>query len=149
MTTEHQTTQQEMAYEQLLEERWEMLSEAARTLLLEAHSASYRKNMAHNISYQPEEYEEAMQKMHLASAEFTGRDFEMLAELVRGAMAAAASLDQYDYETLAGYRVYRVNLHWYYRMLFGMVDEILQEIKIAELQEIVASEPVDDSDPPF
>jgi hypothetical protein len=85
-----------------------------------------------------------MEKMRRAAADLTGRDCEILAELVRAAKTAAASINADDYETLAGYRVYRGNLHRYYGMVSGMVEDILQEKKDAEYwQEVAGLEPGD------
>ena len=59
MTTEHQTTPEEEAYQRLLDEVWETLSEPAQTVIEEAQSAAYATNMVHSYCFQPEEYEEA------------------------------------------------------------------------------------------
>ena len=134
MMSEHQTTREEEAYWRLLDDNWEMLSEAGRTIIRKAEYAAYTDNMVHNYCFQPEEYEEAIERMRLAADNLKGRDAELLAELVRAAMVAASSFDQYDYETLVGYKVCRYDLHWYYRMVFSMVDEILQAKKVAEFQ---------------
>lgn len=150
MTTEHLATQEEKAYEQLLDEIWEMLSEPARTVIGEAHSAAYAANMVRSYCFQPEEYDEAMEKMHSAGAEITDREYKLLAKLWRSALSAAASIDSEDFETLAGYGVYSGNLHWYYRMLSGMIEETLREKKEAVLQKKMAEqEPEDISDIPF
>jgi hypothetical protein len=124
MTTEYQTMQEE-AYGRLLEEKQEMLSEPARTVLAEAEWAAYKECMVRSYCLQPQEYEEAMEKMRLAAAELTGHDCELLAELVHAAKAAAASIDPND-ETLVGHKVHRGHVYWYYRMVSGMVEEILQ-----------------------
>ncbi len=149
MATEHQTTQEEKAYGRLLNK--ETLSKAARTVLLEAELAASAAHMVHSYCFQwPTEYEEAMDKIRFAAAELTDSDRRLLAKVWRAALAAAASIDADDYETLTGYRVYRGDLHRYYRMLSRMVEEILQEKRLAELrQEILESEPLDDSDIPF
>ena len=70
------------------------------------------------------------------------------------ALAAATSIDADDYETLAGHKVYSGNLHWFYRMQSGMVEETLSEktrVKMeAERQKALAErEPEDLSDIPF
>ena len=149
MTIEHQATPEEEAYGRLLDEIWGMLSEPARAVLREAHSAAYAANMVHSYSFGPEEYEEAMQKMRYAAAELTDRELELLAKLWRAALAAAASIDPDD-ETVVGHKVDRGNLHRYYRMFSGMVEEILQEKKIAELhKEMAEREPADVWDIPF
>jgi alkylhydroperoxidase family enzyme len=134
MTPEHRATPEEKAYGRVLDETWEMSSEAARTIIGEAQSAAYAANMVRSYCFQPEEYDEAMEKMRLAAAKLSDRERELLAKLWRAALAAAASIDSEDFETLAGYRVYSGDLHWYYRMLSGMVEKILEEKRLAELQ---------------
>jgi hypothetical protein len=148
MTTEHQTTREEEAYWRLLEEM--ELSKAARTVLEEAQSAAYRANMVRSYCFQPEEYEEAMEKMRLAATKLSDRECERLAKLWRAALAAAASIDADDFETPAGRRVYSGDLHYYYRMVSGMVEQILQEKRYAGYRkEIAEREPVDLPDAPF
>jgi hypothetical protein len=150
MTPEHQATPEEEAYGNLLRKTWEKLSEPARAVIEEAQLAAYGAHMVHNYCFQPEEYEEAMEKMRVAAAELSGHECELLAKLWRAALAAAASIDSEDFETLAGYRVYSGDLHWYYRMLSGIVEKILEEKRLAELQkEHAEREPEDISDIPF
>ena len=150
MTTEHQTTPEEEAYRRLLDEIRKMLSEPARAVIEEAQSAAYAANMVHSYCFQPEEYEQTMEKMRLTTAELSNRECELLAKLWRAALAAAASIDSEDFETLAGYRVYSGDLHWYYRMFSGMVEKILEEKRLAELRkEIVEQEPENIWDIPF
>jgi hypothetical protein len=127
-----------------------MLSEPARTLLREAHRASDALYMVHSYCGWPEDYEEAMEKMRLAAVGLTDGEHKLLATFWRAALAAAASIDSEDFETLAGYGVYSGNLHRYYRMLSGMVEKILEEKRLAELQkEHAQREPEDISDIPF
>jgi hypothetical protein len=151
MTTVHQTTQQEKAYIQFRDEYWEGLSEPARTLISEAQSAAYAAHMVRNYCFQwPEQHDEAVEKMRLAAARLTEREHELLAKLWRIALAAAASIDSGDYETLVGDRVYRGDLHRYYKMFSGMVEGTLQEKKLAELQKKSAElETEDPEDVPF
>jgi hypothetical protein len=125
MTTEYQLTREEEAYERLLDEKGEMLSEPARTVLGEATRAAYKECMVRSYCFQPQEYEEAMEKMRLAATEFTSQDRELLAELVHAAKAAYASIDPKD-RTPIGHKVNRGDVHWYYRMVSAMVEEILQ-----------------------
>jgi alkylhydroperoxidase family enzyme len=133
-----------------LDETWGMISEAARTVIREAQSAAYAANMVRSYCFQPEEYDEAMEKMRLAAAKLSDRECELLGKVWRAALAAAASIDSEDFETLAGHRVYSGNLHRYYRMLSGMVEKILEEKRLAEIQkEHAESEPEDISDIPF
>ena len=126
MTTEHQTTPEEEAYERLVEENWESLSEMARTVLREAESAAYAAYMVRSYCFQPEEYDEAMEKMRLAAAALNARECELLARIWRAALAAAASIDADDLETIAGYGVYSANLHRYYGLVSAMVEQIQQ-----------------------
>lgn len=139
MTTErqgkHQGTQEERAYGRLLDEVWEVLSEPARTVLREAQSAAYATNLMTNYSFQPEEFDEAMEKMHVAAAELTDREHKLLARLWRAALGAAASVDPEDFEPLAGYRVYRGGLHHYYRMTSAMIEKTLEERGLAGYRE--------------
>jgi hypothetical protein len=150
MTTEHQPTPEEEAYGQLLDETWELFSGAARTVIREAQSAAYAANMVRSYCFQPEENDEAMEKLRLSAAKLTDRECKQLAELWRAALAAAASIDSEDFEALAGYRVYSGNLHRYYRMVSSMVEKTLQEKKLAELQKEHAEWQTEDiSDIPF
>jgi DNA-binding transcriptional regulator PaaX len=150
MTTEHQTTREEEAYRRLLKEKKDMLSEAARTIHSEAQSVAYALCMVHNYSFQFEEYEEAIEEMRLAAAKITDSEHQLLAKIWRGALAAAASVDADDYETLAGYKVHSGDLHHYYRMVSSMIEETLQAKKDDEVRrEIADQEPVDDSELPF
>jgi hypothetical protein len=125
LTTEHQTTREEKAYKRKIEENEDMLSEAVRTILSEAEMEAYKFNLCRNYAYQPEEYDEAMEKMRLAAVELTDDECRLLSQLWHAALAAAASIDADDFESLAGYRVYSGNLHRYYRMVSGMIDKIL------------------------
>jgi len=125
MTTEHQRTPEEKAYSRFLEEKVDMLSGAARTVLNEADLASYTDNLVHNVSFDPVEYEEAMEKMRLAATEITNRDLELLWRLWRLALAAAASIDPRD-RTPAGVRYDAGDLHYFYSVLSGMVREVVK-----------------------
>jgi hypothetical protein len=150
MTTEHQKTREEEAYGRLLEEEEDMLSEAVRTILSEAQSAAYAACMAHNYCFQPEEYDEAIEKMSLAAAKLTHSEHQLLAKIWRAALAAAASVDADDYESLVGHKVYSGDLHYYYRMVSRMVERTLQAKKDDERRrELAKQEPVDHSVLPF
>jgi hypothetical protein len=121
-----------------------LLSEAARSVLDVAHSAAHADYLVHNYCFQPEEYDEAMDRMRLAAVELTDRDRKLLARLWRSALAATASLDPDDHETLVGYRVHLGSLHWYYRMASGMVERVLREKEMEESRMADAErEPVD------
>ena len=150
MTTEHQTTREEKVYGRLLEEVEDMLSEAVRTILSEAQAAAYAECMVHNYCFQPEEYDEAIEKMSLAAAKLTDSEHLLLAKIWRTALAAAASVDADDNESLAGYRVYSGDLHYYYRMVSSMVERTLQAKKHDEFRkELAEPESVDDWEVPF
>jgi len=151
MTTEHQTTREEKAYWQLLEEKEPVLSEAARTILSEAQSAAYKAYMVRSYCFQWDfEYDWAMEKMGLAAAKLTDSEHQLLAIIWRGALAAAASVDADDFESLAGYRVCSGHLHRYYRMVSSMVERTLQAKKRDELRKERAEQgSVDDSESPF
>jgi hypothetical protein len=127
-----------------------MLSGAVRTILSEAHSAAHAECMVHNYCFQPEEYDEAIEKMRLAAAKLTDSEHQLLAKIWRAALAAAASIDADDYESLAGYRVYSGDLHYYYRMASSMVERTLQTKKHDELRKELAEQgSVDDWEVPF
>jgi hypothetical protein len=151
MTTVHQATQQEKAYDQFGAEIWEGLSEPARTLIIEAQSAAYAAHMVRNYCFQWDiEYDEAAEKMRLAAARLTEREHKLLTKLWRLALAAAASIDPDDYKTLAGHRAYRGDLHSYYRMFSSMVEGTLWEKIIAEDRKKIAElEPEHHEDVPF
>jgi hypothetical protein len=125
VTTKHQSTHEEGAYGQLLEDVWEKLSGPAQDILDRAQYTAYADNLAYNYAFHPEEYEEAMAKMRLAK--LTDQDRKLLAEVWISALAAAESLDPDDYETPVGYRTFRGDLHWYYRVVSDMVRDILSE----------------------
>jgi hypothetical protein len=155
MTAKHQMTPEERAYHQLLREQSDSLSQAAHRLLAEADEAANRCCMADWISYQDMEYEEAMEKMRLAATELTDHDCEQLTQLWRYALAAAASVDPHDYETVVAWRAYRADLHSFYRMMSGMVEETVEDVvlekRYAENHEekCAEQEPIDDEDFPF
>ena len=150
MTPEHQTTREEEAHERLLNEIGERLSASAHIVIEEAQSAAYAANLVRSYCFQPEECEEVITRMREAVGEMTDLEHQLLAKFWRSALAAAASIDSEDFETLAGYRVYSGDLHWYYRMCSGMVEEVLQGRKETERQEQVAERDLEDlSDIPF
>ena len=143
MFTEHRETPEEEAFWRLFEETGGVLSEAAFTLLETARGAAYRANMVHNVSFQPQGYEEAEQKMRAAAAGLTQRDRELLGRLWRAALAAASSLDPDDHETMVKPRVYVGDLHCFYREASSMVEDVLEEKEAEEYEkEIAEREPV-------
>jgi hypothetical protein len=134
MTTEDQRTREEKAYGRVLKNGEDKLSEAGRTILSEAHCAAYDANLVHSYSYEPEDCEEAMGKMRLAAADLAYQEQRVLAKVWRAASAAAASIDADDFETLVGYRTYSGNIHHCYRMVSGMIEDILREKENADLR---------------
>src|SRR3712207_743086 len=87
----HENTLEEKAYESLLDEKLEKLSEAARSIIGRAHTEAYASWMIPNVIYYPEEYNEAVERMRLAATRITQRDREILAEIVRAGYLAASS----------------------------------------------------------
>jgi hypothetical protein len=114
----------------------EVLSEAARTLLDEANLLSYKETLTAGYGVCQEEYEEAMHKISLEATRLTARDRDHLAKIVRACKAAASSIDPDD-QTPAGYRACRVDVHWYYEMLFEKVDEALEVAWWAIVNEMI------------
>ena len=109
--------------------------------------AAYAEFMVYSYCFQPQEFEEAMERMVLAVAETTEGDRELLKEFVRRALTASASVDRFDTDTIVGHRVYRYDLHYYYGMVAHMVTETLHEWRRRE--RLAELEPTDDSDIPF
>jgi hypothetical protein len=120
-------TPEEEALGELLALNKKVLSEAARTILSEADITSYKWNLASSYSFQPEEFDEALQKMSLEATRLTDSDREHLAKLVRAGKAAASSICT---SQVIGYRdkVWRRHIRWYHQMLCEMVDEVLQDV---------------------
>jgi hypothetical protein len=119
-------TPEEEVYEQLLDENWPMLSEGAQTVFSEAKRLAYVGNLVQGFCVHPEEEEEAMDNMRLAAVEFPEDDYELLGKLWRAALGAAASIDPND-RTVIGFKVEMGDIHWYYRMISDMVEQILKE----------------------
>ncbi len=128
MANDYRRTPEEEAFADLMEESRHRLSEAARTILGEAGSAAYVENLVHSYAYQPQEFEEAMEKMRIAAATLTDYDQQLLTEIARAGRAAASSIDPDD-ETPAGHKVCRGDVHWYYKMASSMVEEALQDVR--------------------
>jgi hypothetical protein len=148
MTTEHKQTREEEACERLAEVMWEELSEAACTVLDEAHLAAYKMDLMRNYCYQPEEYDEAVEKMRAAAVKLTDRDCELLRAYVRATIAAFASIDRYDDETLVGRKVYRSHLSRYYQTIWEMIDNVL-EWSFPFRREAAKRDPIDPLDLSF
>ena len=78
-----------------------------------------------------------MGKMCLATMELTDREHELLVRLWCAAKAAHHSLIRpRRFRDSTGYKVYRADLHSYYRVLSSMVEETLQEKRRAEQRSI-------------
>ncbi len=148
MKNAYRKTPEEKAYGRLLDDSEEVLSESARTVLEKAHATAYAGNLVRNYCLQPEEYDEAMAEMRRAAAELTDRECKLLARIWRTALAAAASIDPDDH-THIGYGVYLVDLHHYYRVASGMVEDTLLEKWVEECRKAAEREPEDFDDLPF
>src|SRR5215207_8704253 len=126
VTYDYEYTPKEEAYEGLLNEVWETLSEAARSIVRRADTEAFTKCMLHNLEYTDEQFSEAMDSMHLAANRITQQDREILTEIMRVGFLAASSIDPDD-GTPAGYDMYRGGCHFYYNMSANMIGHILQE----------------------
>jgi hypothetical protein len=78
--------------------------------------------------------------MRLAAAELTEDDCEGLTNIWDSALAAAASIDPYDYETPVTYDACCAHLHRYYMMVSSKVEEVEQEKRYAEVRKKDLSE---------
>ena len=125
MTTEHQRTPEEEAFDRLLDEKWTLLSEHARELIGLAQHEAYKYNLIRSYAYQPFEYFMGMEDMVRLACELGDQDREFSAEVGRAATAAAAALNPED-EGPAGHRVCIGDVHRYYDMVSGMIEEALK-----------------------
>lgn len=125
MTTEHQLTPEEEAFDRLLDEKWMLLSEYARELIGLALHEAYKDNLIRTYCYQPLEYYMGMEDMVRLAGELGDQDREFIAEVERAATAAAAALDPED-ERPAGHRVCIGDVHRYYDMVSAMIVEALK-----------------------
>jgi len=151
LTTKHQKTLQERTFDQLADQEWESLSEAARTVIEQALEIASKWYLIHNISYMSEWYEDDMKAMRRTVAGLTEHDCKGLTHIWRSALATAASIDPYDYETHLGYGVYPADLYGYYKEFSRMVEDIEWEKRYAEVRkkELAEQEPIDVEDAPF
>ena len=152
MTTKHQKTPQERTFYHLVEEGWESLSEAAQDVVGQALLLAYHEHLIDSRIYVPQENkDEHMKTMRRAASELTEHDCEGLTKIWRSALAAAASVDPYDYETLIGWREYPADLYGFYRMVSSKVEEIEWEKRYAEFQKemLAEHEPIDVEDVTF
>jgi hypothetical protein len=149
MKNEYPETPEEKAYWRLLDESEEVLSESARTVLDTARATAYKAYMVRSYCFQWHiEYDEAMAEMRRAAAELTDRESGLLWKLWRAALASAASIDPDD-ETPAGHRVYRGDVHHYYRMVSDMVERTLLGKRWEEDRRAAEREPRDFDELPF
>jgi hypothetical protein len=150
MAIEYRKTPEERTFDQLVEDEWESLSEAARTVLWKAGRAAYKTYLEHSPSYMPDKYEDDMKTMRLAAAELTDSDCESLTNIWDSALAAAASIDPYDYETPVTCDACCAHLHRYYRMVSSKLEEVEREKRYAEVRKKETSEqgPAVIEDPP-
>jgi hypothetical protein len=124
--TKYVETTEEKAFDALLDEKRDEISEAARGLVELAAGCSYDHNLCRNYAFQPEEFYVAEHNMlHLAYA-LTEHDREALADVAQAAKAASDSLDRSDSETSAGFRICIADLHYYYAMTSGMIEDALK-----------------------
>ena len=151
MTIEYRKTSEENTFDQLVDEEWESLSEAARTVVGQAMGIARKWYLIDSISYIPEWQEDDMRAMRRTAAELIEHDCEGLTKIWRSALAAAASVDARDYETVVGYRVYPADLYGYYKMFSRLVEDVEWETRWAEFRkkELAEQEPTDTDDLPF
>ena len=117
MTTEHQLTPAEEAFDRLLDEKWPLLSEEARELIGLAQHEAYKFNLVSSYAYHPIEYYMGMEDMLRLAGELGDQDREFVAEVGRAAAAAAWALDAEDE---------RPAVHGYYDMVSGMITKALE-----------------------
>ena len=125
MSTEYRKTREEEAFERLLDEKRDLLSEDALELLGTAQYEAYKYNLVRTYSYQPFEYFMGMENMVRLSGELSYQEREIIVAVGRAAAAAAAAIDPED-ERLAGYREYGGDVHDYYEMVSGMIEKALE-----------------------
>jgi hypothetical protein len=125
MTTEHQRTPEQEAFDRLLDEKWSLLSEYARELIGLAQDEAYKYNLIKSYAYQPFEYFMGMEDMVRLAGELGDQEREMIAAVGRAATAAAAAIDPED-ERPAGHRVCGGDVHYYYEMVSGMIEKALE-----------------------
>jgi hypothetical protein len=123
MTTGHHKTREEEAFRQLLEENFNRLSEAARTVVTEAELVAFlRFHSTTNIT--PDDYDTTLDKMHRAAVELTSQDREILAKICSAAWAAAVFRDP-DHWWIGEYRHRNYARHGDYMWISNMIYQIL------------------------
>jgi hypothetical protein len=121
-------TREEEAFGRLLDEKVQLLSTAANTVLGEAHTLAYKDCIVPSYGLQLEEIWEHEEKIRLATADLTDRDRELLAEIAHAAKAAADSIDPNDMTHL-GYGRYRRDHYWFYATEAEMIEIALRRFK--------------------
>jgi hypothetical protein len=122
MTTEYRKTREEEAFERLLDEKRDLLSEDALELVGTAQYEAYKYNLIRTYSYQPFEYSMGMEDMVRLSGELSYQEREIIVAVGRAAAAAAAAIDPED-ERSAGHKVSKGDVHYYYEMVSGMIEK--------------------------
>ena len=125
MTTEYRKTREEEAFERLLDEKRDLLSEDALELVGTAQDEAYKYNLVRTYSCQPFEYFMGMEDMVRLSGELSYQEREIIVAVGGAAAVAAAAIDPED-QRLAGYRVYGGDVHDYYEMVSGMIEKALE-----------------------
>jgi hypothetical protein len=150
MTSEYQMTPEQRTFKRIIDEEWESLSEAARTLVSQTLTMAYKAYLVHNLSYVMGCDEDENEVVDRAAAELTEHDCEGLAKIWCSAMAAAASIDPYDYDTHLGYHVYPADFHNYYKRFSRKVEDAERAKRWSfYLKELAEQEPIDDGGLPF
>ncbi len=124
--TSRQPTTQEEAYRLLVDKKYDLLSEAARTALDWAQWAGSKSLFINMVSTQQEEFEGAATKTREAAAKFTHQDHELLAEIARAARSAGDSIDPDD-ETFVQHRIQEQDFHFCYAQIRYMIEMALRE----------------------
>lgn len=153
MDSKYRLTNEERAYEHLVEEYWETLSAAAKKILGRAESEASAMHLIPNYNYAiPDDYDEAVDFLDRASAELTGGDCKRLAEIWRAALAAGASVDPEDRSAhVTAYNLHQGVLHTYHRQVSRFVEDTLSHREAEESRRRYATQEPDDSweDIPF
>jgi hypothetical protein len=114
---------EEIAAVEFRDKVWGELTDAAREVLQISHNTGYAANLVRSYNFVPEEYEEAAEKIR--ALRLTGRDYELLAEQAALYKGACMSVDATDHETPAGHRVFASDVHYYWKMQFELLTDLL------------------------
>ena len=121
MQTEYKRTREEETFYRLLDEKQSPLSEDVLKLVGLAQHESYKYNLVSNYAYQPVEYFMGMEDMVRLAGELGDQEREFIAAAGR---AATVAIDPED-ERPAGYKVRGGDVHYYYKMVSGMIEKAL------------------------